>query len=153
LKRGRARRRASICDAIRASARISAPTSAFSLTRSTRGLPAETGVDVAAIVANRVLTPWLDADGQQLAATLATAPALDVLAAAAGPGVGTVLEAERIADARSRTGGAHLRRLTDAGDVPVLHVPELFTRATGRRVVTLVADALAAIGVEGNADG
>jgi hypothetical protein len=32
---------------------------------------------------------------------------------------------------------------TEVSDLPMLVVPELFTRATGRRVVQLVADALA----------
>ena len=39
-------------------------------------------------------------------------------------------------------GEGHLDRLRAESDLPMLIVPELFTRATGRRVVTLVADAL-----------
>jgi hypothetical protein len=70
--------------------------------------------------------------------------ATDRLVAAAGPGVTAVVEAARITDARRRIGAGHLRRLREGVDgVPILMVPELFTRATGRRVVTLVADALA----------
>ena len=34
-------------------------------------------------------------------------------------------------------------RLREHTDLPMLMVPELFTRATGRRVVSLVAEALA----------
>jgi hypothetical protein len=54
-----------------------------------------------------------------------------------------VIEAARITDARSRLGDAHLERLRAVlGDRTMVQVPELLTRATGRRVVALVADAL-----------
>ncbi|MBA3289313.1 MAG: hypothetical protein H0U21_15070, partial [Acidimicrobiia bacterium] len=67
------------------------------------------------------------------------------LVAAAGAGVRQVLEAARVTEARRRVGGRHLERLRDEipDALPVLNVPELFTRATGRRVVSLVAGALA----------
>ena len=53
-------------------------------------------------------------------------------------------------ESRRRIGAGHLDRLREsletsrAGAVPLsmLYIPELFTRATGRRVVSLVADAL-----------
>ena len=50
-----------------------------------------------------------------------------------------------VTEARRRTGNRHLERLRDGlpSALPVLYVPELFTRATGRRVVALVAKALA----------
>ena len=53
--------------------------------------------------------------------------------------------AAHITEARRRVGGKHLERLRGGipADLPVLYVPELFTKATGRRVVTLVAEALA----------
>jgi hypothetical protein len=55
-----------------------------------------------------------------------------------------VLSAARIIEARRQNGEGHLQRLRDeAGGLPMVVVPELFTRATGRRVVALVADALA----------
>jgi hypothetical protein len=54
-----------------------------------------------------------------------------------------VLEAAHITEARRRIGGEHLGRLREHSDLPMLMVPELFTRATGRRVVSLVAEALA----------
>jgi hypothetical protein len=55
-----------------------------------------------------------------------------------------VLTAARIIEARRQNGERHLQRLRDeAPGLPMVVVPELFTRATGRRVVALVADALA----------
>jgi hypothetical protein len=56
-----------------------------------------------------------------------------------------VLEAAHVTEARRRVGGRHLERLRAEipPGLPVLYVPELFTRATGRRVVALVAEALA----------
>jgi anion-transporting ArsA/GET3 family ATPase len=104
-------------------------------------LEPETGVRPTAVVANRILDPWFDDDDERIA--LALDDQRDLLADAVGRGVNTVLDAARIAEARRRTGEGHLDRLrSGAPDVPVLTVPELFTRATGRRVVTLVADAL-----------
>jgi anion-transporting ArsA/GET3 family ATPase len=105
-------------------------------------LPDETGVGIAALIANRVIAPWFDADRQDVVTALAERR--DDLVAVAGKGVATVFDAARIAEARHRTGQEHLDRLREhAGDVPIVVVPELFTRATGRRVVTLVADRLA----------
>jgi hypothetical protein len=47
-------------------------------------------------------------------------------------------------EARRQVGAGHLERLRRALDprTPLLAVPELFTRATGRRVVTLMAEAI-----------
>jgi anion-transporting ArsA/GET3 family ATPase len=101
----------------------------------------ETGVAPTAIVANRVLSPWFGAREHELVGAIADRS--DLLVEAAGRGALTVLDAARIAEARRVTGEGHLDRLRDAVDLPILTVPELFTRATGRRVVTLVADALA----------
>jgi anion-transporting ArsA/GET3 family ATPase len=106
-----------------------------------RRLEPETGVAPTAVVANRVMSPWFDSGDDVLAAALdAHAP---LLVEHYGRGALTVLGAARIAEARRTTGAGHLDRLlAEAADVPMLVVPELFTRATGRRVVTLVADAL-----------
>jgi len=55
-----------------------------------------------------------------------------------------VLAAARTIEARRDNGSRHLDRLRErAPDLPIVEVPELFTRATGRRVVALVADSLA----------
>jgi len=102
----------------------------------------ETGVAPTTLIANRVLPALFDR--RQSAVVDELDRAAERLVAAAGPGVTAVVEAARITDARRRIGAGHLRRLRDGAEgVPILMVPELFTRATGRRVVTLVADALA----------
>ena len=104
-------------------------------------LERETGVAPTAIIANRVLTPWFDADGDAVFQRLDEHR--EILVDAMGTGVDTVLDAAHIAEARVAIGEGHLARLrAGAPDLPILTVPELFTRATGRRVVTLVADAL-----------
>lgn len=107
-----------------------------------RRLPAETGVAASALIANRVLPALFDRRQQAVVDRLDDAS--DLMVAAAGSGAAAVLEAARITEARRRTGGGHLERLgREVPDLPMLIVPELFTRATGRRVVELVADALA----------
>jgi anion-transporting ArsA/GET3 family ATPase len=106
-------------------------------------LERETGVAPTAIVANRVLNPWFRDDEHDLVGAIIGRS--ERLVDAAGRGVLTVLDAARIAEARRVTGEGHLDRLRHEVDLPILTVPELFTRATGRRVVTLVADVLAEV--------
>jgi anion-transporting ArsA/GET3 family ATPase len=105
----------------------------------------ETGVRPSVLVANRVLPALFDR--RQSAVVDALQERDDVrhdLAEAVGRGVDAVLDAARITEARRRIGAGHLERLQrECPHVPMLIVPELFTRATGRRVVELVADALA----------
>lgn len=105
-------------------------------------LEPETGVGPSAIVANRVLPALFDR--REAAVVERLDDAAPLLVEAAGSGVTAVLEAARITEARRRIGAGHLDRLREStGDLPILIVPELFTRAMGRRVVELVADALA----------
>jgi anion-transporting ArsA/GET3 family ATPase len=111
-------------------------------------LSAETGAHASAVIANRVLPVLFDRREQAVVDQLESA--LPTLTAAIGPGASTVLEAARLTDARRRTGAGHLRRLQielqrdpSNADLPIITVPELFSRAPGRRVVSLIADALA----------
>ena len=106
-------------------------------------LEPETGVRPTVVVANRVLPELFDPEHADVIDRLDTVrPAV---VAAAGRGAMTVITAARISEARRRNGDGHLARLARHADgLPMLVVPELFTRATGRRVVALVADALAA---------
>jgi anion-transporting ArsA/GET3 family ATPase len=106
-------------------------------------LAAETGVAAAAVVANRVLPALFDRKESAVVADLARAD--HVLVDAAGPGVSDVVVAAQLTESRRLVGGRHLERLRRAvpPGLPILYVPELFTRATGRRVVALVAEALA----------
>lgn len=101
----------------------------------------EAGIEPAMVLANRVLPDRLAPAGQSIVDRLDEVE--DLLVAAVGKGARSVVTAARIGEARRRTGAAHLDRLrAGLGDVPVVEVPELFTRATGRRVVALLADAL-----------
>ena len=103
----------------------------------------ETGVPATAVVANRVLPAHFDR--RQLAVLERLDEAEDLLVDAADRAVATVVDAARVTEARRRVGAGHLDRLRTSipPDVQVVNVPELFTRATSRRVITLVADALA----------
>jgi hypothetical protein len=75
---------------------------------------------------------------------------MPLLVEAVGPGARTVVDAARLTESRRSTGATHLDRLrswidgADAieHDLPIVTVPELFARASGPRVVSLVADAL-----------
>jgi anion-transporting ArsA/GET3 family ATPase len=105
---------------------------------------AETEVDVAAVLANRVL-PAMFSEREHDVFERLSAPAVRAeLRAAVGNGVDTVIDAAQLTEARRQVGAAHLDRLRGAlpAGVPLLVVPELFTRATGRRVVALMAQAI-----------
>ncbi len=105
---------------------------------------AETGVDIAAVMANRVLPALFSEREVDVFRRLDEPAAAAVLEAAAGERVGTVLRASELLESRRRVGAGHLDRLRTAlpPAVPLLIVPELFTRAAGRRVVTLVAESI-----------
>jgi anion-transporting ArsA/GET3 family ATPase len=106
-----------------------------------------TEVDVAAVVVNRVLPRWFEGREEAVFDRLCEPAAQEVLARAAGPKVATVFDAARLADARRAVMETHLGRLRAdvPADVPVVQVPELFTKASGSRVLTLVADELAQV--------
>jgi anion-transporting ArsA/GET3 family ATPase len=108
-------------------------------------IQAQTRVEVAAVVANRVL-PELFGRSEEAVFDALTAPAsIDILHDEFGPDVDVVLEGARLAVTMRRGGAAqleYLRSRLPAG-LGVLYVPELFSRSTGRRSVELVADALA----------
>jgi anion-transporting ArsA/GET3 family ATPase len=111
-------------------------------------LRADTGAHASAVIANRVLPAMFNRREQAVVDRLDDA--MPVLVDAVGPGVRTVVEAARLTESRRSTGAAHLGRLrrwiADSGevtdDLPIIVVPELFARASGPRVVSLVADAL-----------
>jgi anion-transporting ArsA/GET3 family ATPase len=103
-----------------------------------------TDVDVAAVVVNRVPPRWFEGSDEDVFDRLCEPAAQEVLIRAVGPKVATVFDAARLAQARRVVVEQHLVRLrTDIpDDVPVVQVPELFTKASGSRVVSLVADEL-----------
>ena len=106
---------------------------------------ADTGVDIAAVFANRVLPALFSEREREVFERLSAGAARDLLVKAAGSAIDTVLDASALVEARRRIGAGHLDRLrrelaTRLGaEVPVVIVPELFTRAAGRRVVSLMA--------------
>ena len=103
-----------------------------------------TEVDVAAVIANRVLPQWFNAADVAVFDALLTPEPQALLAEVACARVATVFEAATLAQARRAIATGHLAKLTAAlpPSVPTLLIPELFTKASGRRVVSLVADAL-----------
>ena len=108
-------------------------------------LRSETGTHPSAVVANRVLPAVFDRDERDVASALPDA--LDLLVERAGPGAAAVVEAASIVESRRAIGVGHLDRLRAAldelgGPPTMLTVPELLGRDHGRRVVSLVADAL-----------
>ena len=110
-------------------------------------LTRDTGAHPSAIIANRVLPALFNRREQAIVDRLDEA--LPVLVDAIGPAAPIVLQASRLTEARRSTGAEHLDRLRTAlGDLdtrpelPIITVPELFSRAAGPRVVTLVADTL-----------
>ena len=107
----------------------------------------ETGAHASAVIANRVLPVMFNRREQALVDRIDEA--LPALVDAAGASVRTVVDAARLTETRRATGAAHLDRLRaaldadDASDeLPIITVPELFSRAAGPRVVSLVAEAL-----------
>ncbi len=105
---------------------------------------ATTEVDVAAVIANRVLPQWFSGSDSTVFEALLAPAAQAPLAAAAGPKVATVFHAAQLAQARRDVTVRYLGMLREGvpATVPLVLVPELFTRSGGRRVVSLLADAL-----------
>jgi anion-transporting ArsA/GET3 family ATPase len=111
-------------------------------------LERETGVAPSVIVANRVQHAVFDERQcdvfERLDMVENVGSVEPMLIEAAGRAVRTVMEAARITERRAEVGAGHLERLRDglAADLDTIVVPELYTRASGRRVVTLLAEAL-----------
>jgi anion-transporting ArsA/GET3 family ATPase len=110
------------------------------------GALGETGVDVAAVVVNRVLPELFGRAEEEVFERLRVPAVAGPLTAAAGGPVEPVLDAARLAVTLRRTGAEHLERLRAglAPDLPVLYVPELFRHSVGLRALAQVADALGA---------
>jgi anion-transporting ArsA/GET3 family ATPase len=109
-------------------------------------LARETEVAASAIVANRVQRGLFDDRQRAVFDRLGKVESLEaILVEAAGRAVLTVLDAARITEGRAAVGAGHLERLRSGlpAELGIMVVPELYTRASGRRVVTLVAEALA----------
>ena len=112
-------------------------------------LAANTGCDLAAVIANRLLPSLFGEQDQQVVEYLAADPARSMLRQRAGVAVDVVLDAVVQAQMRSAVGAGHLARLRSElpPDVPIVLVPELFAKSGGRRVVAQVTEALAEEGL------
>ena len=106
----------------------------------------ETGVDLAAVVVNRVLPELFGRAEEQVFDRLADPSASAALATAVGHSVDQVIDAARFAVTLRRTRAGHLARLRQGlgPSQPILYVPEVFSRSHGRRATSQVAEALAA---------
>ncbi|MEL7208716.1 MAG: ArsA family ATPase [Actinomycetota bacterium] len=103
----------------------------------------ETSVELAAVVANRVLPELFGGNDEAVFARLRERT--DELDRLVGAPVESLFDAADLAVHRRRTSARHLDRLREEiGDVPLLYVPELFTRTHGMRATTQVAEALEA---------
>ena len=108
----------------------------------------ETSVGLSAIIVNRVLPELFGRGEEEVFEKLERDPGRAALVGAAGAGAGAepILDAARLAVTLRRTRAGHLETLRHAVDpaLPLLYVPELFTKAHGLRATRQVAEALAA---------
>jgi anion-transporting ArsA/GET3 family ATPase len=109
-------------------------------------LRAETTVDLAAIVVNRVLPELFGRGEEDIFDRLDQPDAVDVLDEVIGGPVQPLLDGARMAVTLRRTRTGHLERLRAGVDasVPMLYVPYLFVRSHGLRSTRMAADALSA---------
>lgn len=107
-------------------------------------IDAETNVELAAVVVNRVLPELFGRAEEATFERLREPEAVAALDAAVGGPVGRVLDAAELAVRLRRTRVGHLNRLREAIDpkVELVYVPELFARQHGIRATRQVADAL-----------
>ncbi|MGH9224761.1 MAG: ArsA family ATPase [Acidimicrobiales bacterium] len=105
-----------------------------------------TTVEVAAVVVNRVLPELFSHSDEEVFERLREPAAAAALSKTAGGPVEHVFEGARLAVTLRRARAMHLELLRDAvgSDIPLLYVPELFTRGYGLRTTSQVAEALSA---------
>ncbi|HET9690972.1 MAG TPA: ArsA-related P-loop ATPase [Acidimicrobiales bacterium] len=107
---------------------------------------AETNVDLAAVVVNRVLPELFGRGEEAVFDALDTPPGSAALDAALGGPTAPLVDAARLTTTMRRTRAEHIDRLRQAmgPGVPMLYVPYLFFRSGGLRATRQVADALSA---------
>ncbi len=104
---------------------------------------AETEVDIAAVVVNKVLPELFGRGEEEVFELLGTAEVAAGLARAAGGDVEPVLQAARLAVTLRRTRAEHLTRLrAGVGSLPLLYLPHLFSRSHGLRATHTLAESL-----------
>jgi anion-transporting ArsA/GET3 family ATPase len=108
-------------------------------------LRAETDVDLAAVVVNRVLPELFNDREEALFEALREPAHVAALSKVAGGDVAPIMDAAELAVTLRRTRAEHLATLRNALDpaLPLLYVPYLFTRSHGARATRQVAELLA----------
>jgi anion-transporting ArsA/GET3 family ATPase len=106
----------------------------------------ETNVSLAAVIVNRVLPELFGRGEEEVFERLESGAGRTALEESIGAGAGAILDAARLAVTLRRTRAGHLEHLRSSwpASLPLLFVPELFTKAHGLRSTRLVADALGA---------
>jgi len=106
----------------------------------------ETGVDLATVAVNRVLPELFGRGEEAVFDAMAVPEARERLDALVGHRTQPLFDAARLAVTLRRTRAEHLDRLRNElpGDIPLVYVPELFSRSHGSRATHQVAEALAA---------
>lgn len=102
----------------------------------------ELDVTLGAVIVNRVLPELFTHADEDTFDALREPPATGILTNRAGPGATAVLDGARLAVSLRRTRAAHLTRLRNEVDLPMLYVPYLFSRTHGLRETRMVAEAL-----------
>ena len=102
----------------------------------------ELTVPLGVVIVNRVLPELFTHADEDVFDALREPAATDVLTRAAGPGALAVLDGARLAVSMRRGRSAHLSRLREEVDLPLLLLPYLFVRDHGLRVTRMVAEAL-----------
>ena len=107
-------------------------------------LDAETDIDVASVIVNRVLPELFARGEEEIFERLHEPDAFAAVEARAGAGVGAVLRGAELAVQLRRSRVPHLTRLrTGLPDgLAVINLPFLFTRSHGVRATAQIADAL-----------
>jgi anion-transporting ArsA/GET3 family ATPase len=109
-------------------------------------LEAETTVNLAAVVVNRVLPELFSTREEQVFEALSEPTAMAIADAELGGPVQPLLEAARLMVKMRRSRTTHLERLREqlSRGTPVLYVPYLFLRSYGLRATHQIAASLAA---------
>ncbi|MGI8792861.1 MAG: ArsA family ATPase [Acidimicrobiales bacterium] len=104
----------------------------------------ETDVDLSAVIVNRVLPELFGRGEEEVFEAFDSDAGRKALTGELGDEAGLILDAAQLAVNLRRTRAEHLARLRSSigGSVPLLYVPELFSRSHGLRSTRLVADAL-----------
>jgi anion-transporting ArsA/GET3 family ATPase len=107
-------------------------------------LGAETDIEVASVVVNRVLPELFARSDEAIFDRVREPDALEALSARVGSGIGAVMEGAELAVSLRRSRVGHLTRLREGlpAGLPVLNLPYLFTRSHGVRATAKIAESL-----------